>query len=1050
MSSASFSIKNPILIASIVIIIVVMGILSIQKLGVDMYPDVEMPFISVTTIYQGASPEEVEEQISKPIEGEISSIAGLSKIHSESYEGYSVVWGEFTLDSDAKYCEQQVRNKIDRIRKYFPEGTEQPSIERYDMSRDPIAFLALQSDLDDGKLYDIAKDTIKPAFEQISGVGTVTISGGSQREIQIELDRNKLNQYKIPASYVVERLKTSGVNVPVGKNDAGYREMVFRSVGQFKSVSEIENSVILFSGDANNSVTLRSLGTVRDGIEDKYTLGYLFDRDIMKKTGEKKSYSSVFILVYKQSGSNTVKVVDLVAKKIETMNKKLASMPSSPKLILTGDNARFIKVNVDDVKSSIFLGILFAMIIVYLFLGNLRSTFITGIAIPNSLLGGFVLMYVMGFTINVMSLMALSLTVGLLIDDAIVVRENIFRKLEQKMHPDEAAVKGTNEVMMAVIATTITIIAVFFPIAFMEGIVGRFFKQFGLTIVFAMIVSLFDALTVAPFLSAYFSGKPHQKLNVIIATFERFQSFLDRIYSFLLKKVIKHWLITVIIAVVIFGISMVAGGLFVKKAFLPPLDDRNFKITFELPSGSSLAATLDVSRKMEKVIQNVNELQRYSMFVGEGESKPNKTTLHITLVPESERKRTNEAIKIALRKEINKLFPDYKPVVAEYSIGGNLPYALDIEGNDLDEMNEYAKKLIVEIRKIPDLADVQSLYEGGKPEFQVVLDQEKMARLGITPGMAGTELRYHVAGADVGKLHDRGNEYDVKLRLRKDQRDMKKYYAETKIPNINGMMVPLPAISHIVEKTTPNQIIRENRKRIIRITANIAPKGALGEAVEKTYRVTKGTLKPPVGMTATVVGESEDMEDLGKNIAMAMILSVIIIYLVLASLYGSFITPITILIALPPAISGAFFALAIFGKTLDMFSQIGLVMLMGLVVKNSILLVDYAVKGVANGMPRKEAIYAAGMTRLRPILMTTFAMIAGTLPIALGIGEAARGRMSMGIAILGGMVLSTMLTLLVVPAIFSFMDRLREFIHSPFTLERAKKRFGFIDKTKKK
>jgi len=1049
MSSASFAIKRPIVIASIVIITLVMGVLSINKLGVDMYPDVELPFILVTTEYPGASPEEVEEQISKPIEGEISAIAGLKKVNSSSYEGYSVVWGEFSLDSDAKYCEQQIRNKVDRIRKDFPEGTEEPSIERYDMSRDAVVTLALQSDMEEGRLYDIAKDTIKPAFEQISGVGTVAINGGTRREIQVELDRDKLNKFQIPASYVVNQLKSSGVNVPVGKNDKGHQEMIFRSVGQFKSVKEIENSVVLFSGDANNSVTLKDLGSVRDGVEDQNTLGYIYDKNTSQRKDAKKSLPTVFIMIYKQSGANTVAVVDDVIKKVPSLNKELSTLTGSPTLIAVHDNAKYIRVNVDDVKFSIYLGIILAVVIVYLFLGNVRSTLITGFAIPNSLLGGFVIMYAMGFTINVMTLLALSLTVGLLIDDAIVVRENIFRKLEGGLPPDEAAVKGTNEVIMAVIATTVTIIAVFFPIAFMEGIVGRFFKQFGLTVVFVMAVSLFDALTVAPLLSTYFSGKPHPRMNFILRAFEKFQSFLERVYNKTLKRAIHHPWYTIGITFAILVLSLLSLK-FVESAFMPPTDDRDFKLSLTLPSGTSINGSLDASREVEKLLLSIDGLERYALLVGQGEGKSNKVQFFVTLIPEKDRKLNNTEIKTTLRNNLKERFSAYKPVISEYSMSGdNFQYAVNISGNNLEEMNVYAQKLLTETQKIKDLSDLQSEYESGKPEFQVMLDQDKMANLGITPGLAGTELRYHIAGTTVGKLHDRGNEYDVKVRLKKDQRDIKAGYSQTKIPNINGKMVPLSAISSLHEKITPNQIIRENRKRIIQIRGNISPNGTLGTAVQKTNDLITGSLKPPAGMKAEIVGESEDMQDLQRNIGIAILLSIVMIFLVLSSLYGSFITPFTILAALPPAISGAFLALALTGKTLDIFSQIGLVMLLGLVTKNSILLVDFAVKGVAQGLSREEAIYKAGMTRLRPILMTTFAMLAGTLPIALGIGEAAKARMSMGIAIMGGMILSTVLTLVVVPAIFSLIDRIREKIHRPFMIVTIRERLGFNQKKKK-
>jgi HAE1 family hydrophobic/amphiphilic exporter-1 len=630
-----------------------------------------------------------------------------------------------------------------------------------------------------------------------------------------------------------------------------------------------------------------------------------------------------------------------------------------------------------------------------------------------------------------------------------VVRENIFRKLEGNMPPDEAAVKGTNEVMMAVIATTITIMSVFLPIAFMSGIVGRFFKQFGFTVVFAMAVSLFDALTVAPLLSSYFSGRAHKKTNFIISSFEKFQCAIDSFYSRTLKKAIAHPLYTLIIALLVFGVS-IASVSKVKKAFIPANDDREFKLTITMPSGTSLTGTQDASDKVGAALQSVTELEHYALLVGAGEGKSNIANFFIKLTPEKTRTRTNEQVKSALRKTLLEKYADYKPVVSEYSSTGDPhPFALNISGSDLEQMNEYSKTLIDELKKMKDLSDVNSAYESSKPEYQVVLDQEKMARLGITPGIAGAELRYHIAGEKVGTLHDRGNEYDVRLRLRPDQRDIKNGYALTKIPNLNGKMVPLSAIGSLKEKTAPNQILRQDRKRIIQITANIAPGGALGTAADKTEKLYKGSLKPPAGVNIELVGEKNDMDDLGRNILMAVALSIIIVFLVLSSLYGSFITPFTILCAIPPAISGALLALFLTGKTLDIFSQIGLVMLIGLVTKNSILLVDYAVKGVASGMSRQDAIFQAGMTRLRPILMTTFAMIAGTLPVALGIGEAARGRMSMGVAIIGGVILSTALTLIVVPAVFSFIDRVREKIETPFGLDAVKKRLGFIKEAPK-
>lgn len=1047
MSIASFSIKRPIIISSIVVIIIFSGSFYINKLGVDLYPDVELPFIVVQTVYEGASPEEVEEQISKPIEGEISSIAGLKSVFSRNFEGYSVVWGEFALESDVKYCEQQVRDKVARAKKKFPYGVDDPVIERYDMSKDPAVRLALMSDTDIVKLYDIAKDTIKPAFEQLKNVGSVTITGEVKREIGIDLDQNALNRYDIPALYVSEKLKMSGINIPIGKNEAAKETFVYRSVGQYSTLKEIEDSVIFFSGDASNSVTLKNLAKVRDGTEDPSTMAFFYDRNRGKDADSRRC---VFINVYKQSGTNTLQIVDLVMAKMKSLNSALSKDGNNTRLVQVYDNAKYIKTNVNDVKLSIIIGIALAICIVYLFLGNIRSTIITGIAIPNSLLGGFILMYAMGFTINMLTLLALSLTVGLLIDDAIVVRENIFRKLEHGMPPEEAAEKGTMEVMMPVIATTVTLISVFAPIAFMEGIVGRFFKQFGLTVVFIMLVSLFDALTVAPLLSAYFSGKPHRKLHFIPAAFERFQNAIDRLYERVMRYSLNKTALTLLIAFVIFAASL-ASVLFIKSTFMPPVDDKEFKVSIELPSGTSLNGTRDESVKIENVLKNIPELEGYAMSVGSGEGKENVTTFFVKLVPEKNRIRSNTAIKTELRKTLTSQFAQYKPIVSEYSISGDpFPFAINISGDDLAVMEEYSNNLISSIKEMKsDFSDVHSQYEGSKTEYQVVFNKQKMAALGITPGSAGSELRTQISGSVVGQLKENGNEYDIRLRLQANQRDISKRFNNINIPNINGAMVPLHEFARLEKKATPSLIVRENRKRIIQLVGNLTPGTALGSASKKVEDLFKGKLVPPNGVKAEIVGEKEDMEDLQSNIKLAMTLALFVIYLVLASLYGSFITPFTILLAVPPALSGAFLSLVITGKPLDIYSMIGLVMLIGLVTKNSILLVDFAVKKVAEGMDRKEAVYLAGRARLRPILMTTFAMLAGTFPIALGVGEAGGSRMAMGIAIIGGMILSTLLTLVVVPSLFSAIDRFRFFIEKPFSLEMVKIRHGFTTSEKK-
>jgi HAE1 family hydrophobic/amphiphilic exporter-1 len=736
-------------------------------------------------------------------------------------------------------------------------------------------------------------------------------------------------------------------------------------------------------------------------------------------------------------------VADALGRKISTINAKYKNEPGSPHLSIVRDTSKFIRMNVEDVKLSIFFGIGLAIIIVYLFLGNIRSTIITGVAIPNSLLGGFILMYAMGFTVNVMTLLALSLTVGLLIDDAIVVRENIFRKLELGMSPDEASEKGTNEVMMAVIATTVTIIIVFMPVAFMSGIVGRFFKQFGLTIVFAMAVSLFDALAVAPLLSTYFSGKVHRSANPVIKTFDRFQDWVDRLYLKIMHfSLAKPWVV-IAAALIVFAGSL-SSLVFVQRTFLPPANDKEFKVQLNLPSGYSLQGTKDEADKVVSFIRSAPEVETVALQIGTSDGKSNQAFLHISLIPESKRKRDNTEIKTYFREMMAKNFSNMKPRLAEYSSTNSpFPFILNIEGDNLDEMQSYADAVLVSLKQMKELTDADMQYESSAKEYQILFDKDRMSRLGITPGIAGSELRSCVAGTKVGIFSEGGLDYDIRVRLRSEQRDIAKEYGQIKIPNIRGMMIPLSEISALREKNSPSVITRQNRKRIIQVAANISPGAALGTAVDRVNLAFKGTLKPPKGIDVKIKGDNDQMVELNDNIGFALKLSIALIFLVLASLYGSFITPFTILFALPPALSGAFLALAITGRTLDIYSMIGLVMLMGLVTKNSILLVDFAVKGVQSGMKRNEAILRAGQLRLRPILMTTFAMLAGTLPVALGVGEAAKPRMSMGISIIGGIILSTVLTLVVVPAIFAYVDRLRERIEKPFSLVTIRGKFGF-------
>lgn len=1042
MNIAQLSIKRPIFITTIVLAMLTFGVISISRLGVDLYPDVSLPIVSVTTVYAGAAPEEIEKLISKPLEEELGTIGGIKHLYANNIEGLSMVVLEFTLETDIRQAEQSVRDKVSLARNKLPKDIDEPLIQRLDPSDTPILRLALVADLSQSDIYDLAKENIKQQIVRIDGVGDVKIVGGARREIQVELDQNRLNEYRIPMLSVVRQMQNAGSNIPVGKREHGATETSFRAIGEYTNLKEIEDTLITFSGDIGSSVTVKSLGTVRDGNEDIKNMAYLYypfksGAADEKSSGkiERSERNCIYLDVKKQSGANSVKVVDQINKQLSGINDLLKKTGGNPQLIPVLDTTRWIRINVEDVYETIVIGIFLAVFVVYLFLGNVRSTIITGIAIPNSLLGAFIVMYAMGFTINVITLLALSLTVGLLVDDAIVVRENIFRKLEEGMPSREAAELGTAEVALAVIATTLTVIAVFLPIGMLEGIIGRFFMQFGFTVVFAMLVSLFDALTVAPLLSAYFAGKGEKEDNFLIKLFEKFQQKLEEIYKVVMEFCLQHTLLVIITTMAVF-LGSISLLMLVKQTFISEADSGMFSVSIEMPTGTSLKGSESVIRQIDQKMRTLEDLDYMAVTVGGNQDEPNKAKIDCFLVPAEQRKKDT----LYSKGEVRKMLVDFayaRPSVDEVKISSmeDRPFVLTITGNDRQVVEDYADKLLVEVKQIKDLVEVDSSVERGKPEFQVYLNPVKMKELGVAQTSAGLELRYNIAGAVVGTFNEKGLEYDVRVRLKPDQRDLRYSYVNTKVPNIHNMPVPLTAITDIKNTTGSGQISRQDRAYVVAIRANIAPDGAIGAAMERVREITTTQHPVPAGVRTGFVGQSESFGELVSGIITALVLSIIFIYLVLSALYESFITPFTILLAIPPALTGAFLSLLITGYMLDLFSMIGMVMLMGLVTKNSILLVDFGIEGVRSGMNRKDAIFRAGLLRLRPILMTTFAMMAGTLPLALGIGEAAKTRQSMGIAILGGLFISTVITLVVVPATFEYIDRFREAIESKFRIK---------------
>lgn len=1035
-SFAQLSINRPIFITCIVLVTMITGYLSLRSLPVDLFPDVTFPVVTVTTPYPGAGPRETETLISKIFEEEFATISGVKTIRSINQEGVSIVVAEFNFSTDIKYAEQQVRDKVSAARADLPDDVLEPVIRRVDPADQPIMTVALTANLTDAELFDLADLTVKPKVEQINQVGLVEIMGGRQREIRVDLDLEKMKFRQVSAIQVSDALSRAGSNIPSGKIDvSAKKETVFRTVGEFQSLDEMKNTIVQFLGN-DVPVVLSDVATVREGLVDEKNLAFV--------NGQR----SLFIDIYRQTGANTVAVADNVVKQVETLNATLAKTSSGGKLTIVRDGSKPIRDNIFDVRESITIGIILTIIVVFFFLGSFRSTIITGLALPNSLLGAFILLAVAGYTVNVMSLLALSLAVGLLIDDAIVVRENIFRHLEMGKDPRTAAIHGTKEVMLAVIATTFTVIAVFGPIAFISGVVGQFLKQFGMTVCFALLISMFDAITIAPMMSAYFAGKvvPHgqkpetnsfydKTIGKVLFAFNKFQDYLEDLYVKILKVTLSNPLKIILGGVLIFAFSIYCLK-FVPKTFIAAQDNGEFSVKMDLPPGTSLHEMKRVALEVDNIIRKHEEVAVSVLTVGTKQGEANKATFYVRLVPVKERKINTIKFKDLVRKEMvpyayaNVSVGDFDMVAA-----GMRPFNVNIQGNNEKDLERISTEVFQKMKNHPALTGVDLSYRPGKPEFQVIPVRENAERLGISTNVLGLELRTLMEGQTPAVYRLNGEEYDIRVRLREDQRNLQKEFNRIYIPNINGRLIPVTSVVKGVETTGPANITRQDRSRYYQISADIAADGpGMGGAMDEVNRIFANEVKLPEGMSYKFAGQAENFGELISSMIVASGLGILFIYLVLASLYESFITPFTIMLVLPLAICGAFFALALTGASLDLFSMIGCIMLLGVATKNSIILVDYTNQQVEeNGMPLREAILLAGKNRLRPILMTSFALIAGFIPIAIGLNEASKQRTSMGIALIGGLISSTLLTLIIVPAAYTYIERFRHFVNRIFS-----------------
>lgn len=1030
MTLPGISIRRPIFMTCVTIAIVVVGWASFKSMSVDLFPDVSVPVITVQTIYKGSGPAEIESLISRPIEEEVSTIAGIKRLTSRSMESVSQVIVEFNSEVDVKYAEQQVRDKVNLAKTKLPDEADDSLIRKFDPSDLPIMTISLTAaDLGDAQLYDTADQFVKPRLEQVNNVGAIEILGGRKREIHVLLDRKKLRNREISVNQVAAQIGASGENIPSGKVEQGGRELVFRGLGEFQTVQDIgETLVNLFGNEVPTRVA--DLGEVADTLEDEKSRAYL--------NGEK----SLFLQIYRQSGSNTVRVADDVIRQIGKINLELEKVVGVPKVSVISDASQKIRSNIYDVNETIIIGIILTVITVLFFLGSIRSTLITALSLPVSLIGAFVIMKLSGFSINIVSMLALTLAVGLLIDDAIVVIENIYRRIESGEDSLTAAEKGTTEIQLAVIAITLVVIAVFIPVGTMSGTIGQFLKQFGMTIVYSMIISWLVAMTVIPMLTAYFGGDgPHgashqaqrlpiydQTVGRLLRGFDRLQTWLENQYEKVLKLTLKYPLTTILATTIIFFLS-VYTVLHVPGAFMTDDDSGEFTITLEMPPGTSLEGMNKVSHEVDSIVRANPEVSFTTMIVGNQYGEANKATFYVRMKDGKERGLlSTEDFRDKVRQQISHITVA-NPKVKKYDATGGMagqPFTLNIVSADTKQLESIGASIMEKLKGDRRLKDLDSNYRFGKPEMQVAVKPGAAKDYGVNTKSVGLELRAQVEGFTPAKFREAGREYNVRVRLQPAQRDLEKNFKDVYVPNINRKLVRLADVAEGKVTSGPASIERQDRGRYIQITAGLAPGADLSAVVRDIVNhMTKGEAALPTGVRYSFAGDAENMQELARSTIIALGFAVLFIYLILASLYESFITPITIMLTLPLALSGAFFALYLMNETMTMFAVFGFFMLIGIAGKNGILLVDFTKQMMAQGHSRADALVEAGKTRLRPILMTSFALIAGTFPVAIGLNEASKSRTAMGVAIIGGMISSTILTLIVVPAVFTYIDRLR-------------------------
>jgi len=1026
------SIANPVFAVMVMLALMVLGAVGYQRLKVDQFPDIDFPTIVVSIDYPGATPEIVEQEVTRKVEESVNTIAGINQLFSRSYEGVSVVIVQFNLDVDGRRAADDVREKLANIRPNFRTEVKEPRVSRFDPASRPIYSLALTSP--DGsrsvqELTTYADQVLKKRLENVRGVGAVNLVGGVKREVNVYLEPARMEGLGVGVDAVAAALRTENQDLPAGALRSAGKEQAVQVDARVRRPDELAQIVVARRGASGQPVRLGQVARVVDGPEEIETLALYNGR------------RTLALEVQKAQGENTIQVVDGLQAALKLVT---AQLPPGMALDVVRDASRPIRVSVENVRRTLIEGALLTVAIVFLFLNSWRSTVITGLTLPISLIGTFLFMYVLGFSINMVTLIALSLCVGLLIDDAIVVRENIVRHVQMGKPAHDAALDGTQEIGLAVLATTLSIVAVFLPIGFMGGIIGRFFHEFGITIVVAVLISMFVSFTLDPMLSSVWhdpaidrEGQPFVPRNLYDHTLGRVTHWVDRAshrlghaYEAALRWSLDHRGSTLVLAAATLAGSLALAA-FVGKEFVPKADFAESTVRFFTPTGTPLAVTEARARQVDAILRELPEVRYTLTTVNSAEAQGrNQVSIYVRLVDRKQRSRSVDQMSGPLRERLAQVPGITVTQVGLLDpVGGAKQISLSIQGPDLAVLQRLSDEAMKRLADVPGIADLDTSMKPPKPTLVVDVHRDAAADLGLSVGSITGNLRGLVAGQTIGDWRAPDNQnYDVKLRLAPESRETVADLARLPLvtgTNADGSVrtVRLAQVADLRPDTGPMQINRRDLNREAELTANTTGGVPLG-TVSAEVRARLDALVLPPGYQVRFGGSTKDMQEAFTYAVQALLLGIVFIYMVLASQFRSFIQPVALMTSLLLTPIGVVLALLAWRSTLNLFSVIGVVMLMGLVTKNAILLVDFANQARAAGMARREALLQAARIRLRPILMTTLAMVFGMVPLAFSLTEGSEQRAPMGQAVIGGVITSSVLTLVVVPVAYALLDDL--------------------------